>query len=57
MIGVYPTSEEVELFITRYDRDQDRRLTFLEFSEAFLPQDPYYANLLNRRRENPPPKT
>jgi Ca2+-binding EF-hand superfamily protein len=27
-IGVYPTAEEVELFMTRYDRNRDRRLTF-----------------------------
>ena len=52
-IGVYPTAEEVELFMTRYDRTQDRRLTFSEFSEAFLPVDPEQASVLNRRRANP----
>lgn len=51
-IGVYPTAEEVELFVTRYDRSHDRRLTFSEFSEAFLPMDKYYANMLNRRGVN-----
>ena len=51
-IGVYPTSEEVELFITRYDRNNDRRLTFSEFSEAFLPTDSYYSHMVNRRCAN-----
>jgi len=51
-IGVYPTAEEVELFVTRYDRTDDRRLTFPEFSEAFLPMDSYHAHLLNRRNAN-----
>lgn len=51
-IGVYPTSEEVELFVTRYDRTHDRRLTFSEFSEAFLPVDSYYSNMLSKRNGN-----
>jgi hypothetical protein len=42
------------LFITRYDRSHDRRLTFMEFSEAFLPADSYHSHQLNRRCANPP---
>ncbi len=30
-IGVFPTSEEVELFVTRYDESKDRRLSIREF--------------------------
>ena len=30
-IGVYPTMEECDLFITRYDKSGDRRLQFHEF--------------------------
>ena len=52
-IGVYPTSEEVELFVTRYDRNHDRRLSFSEFSESFLPFDNHYSTQLNRRNANP----
>ena len=52
-IGVYPTGEEVELFMTRYDRTNDRRLTFAEFSEAFLSLDPYYSKMVSRRPANP----
>ena len=51
-IGVYPDHEELSLFFKRYDKDEDCRLRFSEFSEAFIPLDAYYANLLNRRHSN-----
>lgn len=51
-IGVFPTSEEVELFLTRYDEDHDRRLTMREFENAFLAQDSYYASMVTRRPSN-----
>lgn len=38
--------------MTRYDRSQDRRLTFSEFSEAFLPLEMNQASVLNRRKPN-----
>lgn len=51
-MGVYPTHDELELFITRYDKNGDRRLTFSELSEAFLALDAYYASMVNRRHSN-----
>jgi Ca2+-binding EF-hand superfamily protein len=45
-IGVFPTSEEVELFMTRYDEIKDRRLCMREFEKAFLAQDSYYASMV-----------
>jgi hypothetical protein len=51
-IGVYPTGEEIELFVTRYDKNCDRRLNFNEFAEAFCPLDGYYAHMLNKRQSN-----
>lgn len=51
-IGVFPTSDEVELFFKRYDTNNDHRLNFKEFSEAFIAQDNYYAHMLNRRPSN-----
>ena len=51
-IGVFPTSEEVELFITRYDDSKDRRLSMREFEQAFLAQDGYYAGMVQRRPSN-----
>lgn len=53
---MYPTTEEIELFVTRYDRTFDRRLTFAEFSEAFLPLEPHFCRELNKRGANPPRK-
>jgi Ca2+-binding EF-hand superfamily protein len=35
-IGVFPTSEEVDLFFKRYDDDHNLRINFHEFSQAFL---------------------
>ncbi len=51
-IGVFPTSEELDLFITRYDTTGDRRLTMREFSDACLALDAYYANMAERRGSN-----
>ena len=51
-IGVFPTSEEIDLFVTRYDTSGDRRLNMREFSDAFLALDAYYANMAERRGSN-----
>jgi Ca2+-binding EF-hand superfamily protein len=51
-IGVFPTSEELDLFISRYDTTGDRRLNMREFSDAFLALDAYYASMVERRGSN-----
>lgn len=51
-IGVFPTSDEVDLFLKRYDDNKDGRLNFNEFSDAFLSNDSYYSHMLNRRPSN-----
>ena len=48
-IGVFPSSEEIDLWFKRYDSNGDNKLEFGEFSEAFLPQDSYYTAMLQRR--------
>ena len=55
-IGVYPTYDECELFITRYDKNGDRRVNFSEFSAAFCAHDSYYSSLVNRRPSNYVPR-
>lgn len=55
-IGVYPTSEETDLFIQRYDANGDRRITFYEFEKAFLAGDSYYASMVSRRPSNYTPR-
>ena len=51
-IGVFPTSEELDLFITRYDTSGDRRLNMREFSDSLLTLDAYYAGMAERRGSN-----
>ena len=53
-IGVYPTREDIDLFITRYDNSHDRRLNMREFEDAFLAKDHYYASMVQRRPANYP---
>lgn len=55
-INVFPTTEEIDLFIQRYDSNGDRRLTFHEFSKAFLAHDSYYASMVERRPSNYTPR-
>lgn len=55
-IGVYPSADEVDLFITRYDRDGNRRLSYHEFAEAFLARDGYYSSMVDRRPSNYTPR-
>jgi hypothetical protein len=40
------------LYIKRWDKNNDHRLRFSEFSDSLAPLDHYYANLLNRRTSN-----
>ena len=51
-IGVYPSNEELSLFIKRYDKNNDLRLRFSEFCDSFTPIDSYYSTLLNKRTSN-----
>jgi Ca2+-binding EF-hand superfamily protein len=51
-IGVFPSVEDIELFIKRYDKNNDRKLRFSEFCDAFTPLDAYYGSLLNKRTSN-----
>ena len=51
-IGVFPTSEELDLFVTRYDTSGDRCLNMREFSDACLALDAYYAGMAERRGSN-----
>ena len=51
-IGIFPSHEELDLFVKRYDKNGDHRLRFSDFCDAFLTNDAYYANLLNKRVSN-----
>jgi len=51
-IGVFPSVEDLELYIKRYDKNNDHRLRFSEFADSFTPLDAYYGSLLNKRVSN-----
>ena len=51
-IGVFPSSEELDLFVARYDTSGDRSLNMRELSDAFLTLDAYYAGMVERRGSN-----
>jgi Ca2+-binding EF-hand superfamily protein len=51
-IGIFPSNEDLELYVKRYDKNYDGRLTFAEFSDSFTPTDAYYASTINRRVSN-----
>jgi Ca2+-binding EF-hand superfamily protein len=44
--GVYALSEDVFLFVKRYDRNADGRIAQSEFSDAFMPKNASYATSL-----------
>lgn len=46
------TYDEIELFVTRYDKDRDGKLRFSEFCDAMVPHDYYISLNLNRRGSN-----
>jgi Ca2+-binding EF-hand superfamily protein len=48
--GVYTISEDVFLFVKRYDRNSDGRLNYAEFSDAFMPKSASIATTLQLRR-------
>ncbi len=48
--GVYTISEDVFLFIKRYDRNGDGRISYAEFSDAFMPKSASISTSLQLRR-------
>ena len=47
--GVFPSRDEAQLIMNRYDNNGDNRLAFQEFCELFDPRDQYYADLVEAR--------
>jgi len=47
--GVYPTKEQLYLFLRRFDKDNDGKLRFSDFTEVFTCKQQEYATLLNNR--------
>ena len=51
-IGLFPTHDEVELWVARYDTNGDKRITSYEFEQAFLALDGYTSSMVSRRPSN-----
>ena len=47
--GIYPTSDERFLFMKSFDKNKNESLRFSEFSNAFLPKNPQFAQPLKTR--------
>ena len=45
--GIYPHKEDVFLFLRQFDRNDDGRLQYSDFCEAFCPKDSLSAQVLN----------
>lgn len=48
--GIYAMSEDVFLFVKRYDRNHDGRLNYSEFQDALMPKSVSHATSLQLRR-------
>jgi len=47
--GIFANKEELYLLLRRFDKDNDGKLKFSDFTEAFTCKQQEYANLLNNR--------
>lgn len=48
-LGLEVNNDEITLFMARFDQDNDRKLRYSEFCQAFLPQDSFHASLLAKK--------
>jgi len=49
-LDVFAHKDDVYTFTRRFDRDNDSRLLYSDFCEAFTPKDSYYAHALTNRQ-------
>mmetsp|Transcript_17998 Transcript_17998/g.17185 ORF Transcript_17998/g.17185 Transcript_17998/m.17185 type:complete len:91 (+) Transcript_17998:1924-2196(+) len=49
-LGLKLSIDEIHLFFQRYNKDEDNRLKYSEFSEGFMPQDQHFAFLLSYQK-------
>jgi Ca2+-binding EF-hand superfamily protein len=47
--GVFTNFEDLGLYFSRYDKDEDGRLRYSEFCDSFLPTDAFHASLLAKK--------
>lgn len=49
LFNIFAQSEDILFFMLRYDKDEDNRLKYSEFCDAFLPTDSFHAGLLAKK--------
>ena len=50
LLGLYPLRDDIDLFVKRYDRNDDGRLRYSEFCDAFVPKSISYSSDINSRK-------
>ena len=48
--GVHAHRDDVYNFTRRFDRDNDSKLLFEDFCDAFIPKDEVHVHILNSRK-------
>jgi Ca2+-binding EF-hand superfamily protein len=49
-LGMYVNKEDAYMFVRRWDRNSDGRITYSEFTDAFVPRSTYHASMLTARK-------
>lgn len=49
IFNIFAQPDDIQFFIKRYDKDEDNRIRYSEFCDAFLPIDSFHASLLAKK--------
>jgi len=49
LLNIFANADDLHLYLSRYDKDDDGRLRYSEFCDSFLPNDPFNASLLAKK--------
>ena len=49
LFEVFAQPDDIQFIMKRYDKDEDGRLKYSEFCDAFLPTDSFHASLLAKK--------
>jgi EF hand len=49
LMNIFANADDLQLFLARYDKDDDGKLRYSEFCDSFLPNDPFHASLLAKK--------
>lgn len=49
IFNYFANAEDITYFFSRYDKDEDGRIKYSEFCDAFLPTDAFHASLLAKK--------